>query len=391
MSANLPLIGQTENQVGALPPPVTVADGNDLAKNGLYQPAENADYLNRYSTYDIFPQQPHPLSPANTQMQQPATTPHINDLWNINYAEIDDANNFLGIKRSLRFDLRNPLDFKRERTYPQGYTPTLSIIAGCKPHFAYDRIVKCGIKIGSKNFRCAKDRLCPLCSSFAGRKRTRKFQNLFHRGVWVFCTISFKPIQYSAPNTFDPLVYWDACQEAVKSLIMDGNAEGSVTREEVVFLSIDPILVNPHAHVILYNPQKTIKILKHEIARKVNVYLAAKLTNPQAANVHVKAIANQQVLENNIGYLNKSLNLLRPYEKAVREADTSAPDHLQKINRMTRDCLEWFHDLTKGRIQFCCRGVLDARRGNTLLPRKGKAGRPKGSKNKGKKSSKRRK
>ena len=385
----LALSGQAANQVGAMPPPVTVADKDGSLKDWLSRSAENIDYLNRYSTYNIFPQQPHTLIPTNTTVQQPVTTPSIDDLWNINYSEIDVDSKFNEIRKSLRLDLRNPLDFKRARLYPHGYTPTLSVIAGCKPDFRYDRIIKCGIKIGSRNFRCAKDRLCPLCSSFAGRKRTRKFQNLFHRGSWVFCTISFKPIQYSAPNSYEPLDYWEACQEAVKSLIMDGNAQGAVSREEFVFLSIEPILVNPHAHFILCNPQKTIRILKHEIASKVKAYLAAKLTNPQPANVQVKAIANQQELENNIGYLNKSLDLLRPYERAVRQAYTSNSDRLYKINRRMRDCLEWFHELTKGRIQFRSRGVLDARRGDTLLPRKGKAGRPKGAKNKARQSGRR--
>ena len=379
----LTLSDQAENQGAALPPPVTAVGEVDLPNDGQSTAAKNSAYhIRNISTKGVLSQEPQTASIP--------ITPSQSDLWNLDYENVRDPKNLDLIKKSLSEWSARALDFKwNKENWRHEYVEAVSIVAGCKPqdHF-YPRLVRCGVKTRKGHLLCNYDKLCPVCAEIKAKERSRKLNSLFYRGTWAFCTISFKTFPCSG---LEPRSYWNACKKSVNSLLADVCIEGAMVREELKLENISPITVNPHMHVILFNPQRELDWLENEVRLKTEEYLLADLGSPVSADVDIRPIKDEAGYWDHIRYINKPLQFVEPYRSAQLKADKFMVASLELVNVAMRGCLEWFVNLTKNRCQFYCLGSLDIHSRNTVLSRNAKGGRPKGCKDKAKRKKRGRK
>lgn len=232
------------------------------------------------------------------------------------------------------------------------------------------RFCYCSIRKGL----CGLWKLCDHCSY---RKRTllrQRFLTQFSRSRWWFLTISFDGVlPFEGHFAEDMGLYWDACHEAVRSMVRDGSFLGAVKVEELHVQSLLPLKVLPHCHFLIAADDVTVG----QIEDLRQLVLAHRGTQPdwgtgemardEAERVDLEVSTKTYLLPTEgdfsrvMGYLIKPMNLVTPYLNAWPEASLNGREGVPDLNANVVEFFDGYVENCYSRHQLDYMGILDAR------------------------------
>jgi hypothetical protein len=157
-------------------------------------------------------------------------------------------------------------------------------------------------------------------------------QSLAALSKTVSVTTSFSgKLPFETPFDRDLTKYWDACVEAIEHMVEDGWVYGVAWSEELHIVSLVPLFVLPHCHVIVHAdeiPEICITRMEEIIqnwrgkrwsvrAQRFYKNKALRVTLP--VDIKVKPITTQHEFANQLPYLTKNIKLLGAVKEAQQE------------------------------------------------------------------------
>lgn len=262
----------------------------------------------------------------------------------------------------------------RLETYPQRFARTedhaklsgLLLMSDWDPRHRF-----CHCSMG--NHRCNLVKFCCHCAYVRRKALWARFLPGFEAGHLFFTTIAYDGELDFAPHADAAIpMHWDAATAALRARVGHGEFAGSLWTEELHVRSFCPNLVQPHVHAVIhaetYSPE-TSDALHAAVANfRGEAFLAGQdLPAPMAPlptllspNIRTFPLQSATDFAAVLAYLVKPLDLVRPYEAAVRRLRAQGRPLLE-LNCALDEFLAGFQLETFQRRQLDSRGSLDGR------------------------------
>lgn len=250
-----------------------------------------------------------------------------NDLNYTNYSELLD-------NRELLCETQQELASQSHRRWRSGamsdeFHFQALIFALINHRDAYNH-VHCGESCSSGRVVCDDPIFCQNCANIAANAFLEKTVTRFDRGHWFFLTLSFTdPVPFGSPCMDDAELCLRIVRDTYSAVAEIWN--GSVYREEVAFTDCCPLVIRPHAHVLVFsrNPEfdsATVQRIYEEVARPWH-YVSQLSMNWRRVN-------DLDDYLRTVRYLFKAADVATPYRKAwARLGDLKEGEELIQSRR----------------------------------------------------------
>lgn len=229
---------------------------------------------------------------------------------------------------------------------------------------------------------CLLWKFCNHCAYLRQRRMVEKFLPLYHLSQWHFLTLSFTGHLLFGPESLDDITdYWNACQGAIRSLEREYVISGAICVEELSIRSLKNGFVLPHCHFLVSADEISNEILD-ELDERIQNHpctvprLESSKVDPNPeAEIHLTVSSHNRKIESEeafgrvLRYLVKPLDIVTPYESAIRNLDQTDLEDRIHLNQMTDQFLHGHSIYTENRHQISYIGNLDTRTGDRCLLR----------------------
>ena len=222
--------------------------------------------------------------------------------------------------------------------------------------------------------RCGLWKFCPYCAYLRRKKLVEKYLPLFHRTRWHFLTISFTGHLLFGPESPDDITdYWNACRGTIRSLVRESVISGAICVEELHVHCLDPCLVLPHCHFLISAGEVTdgtLADLEERVRAHVCTLPCLESARPEIdpdAEIRLPVttrcgeLESEQDLDRVLRYLVKPIDIVEPYETAIRELDAEDLDGRAQLNHLVDQVFQGHAVYSEDRQQMSYSGNLDAR------------------------------
>lgn len=269
-------------------------------------------------------------------------------------------------ERHLNYHQETWLDLveKKKRLYPLRYDHddylencALLILSGSP---SAQRLAFCGVRSPvNPTTMCRLHHYCPYCCYKVRTERQVQYVPAFDSANWHFLTGSFKGnYLYNTQTAHHCLIYWDAWKTALTGLIDEGLIEGVYWVEELAITSMLPTIALPHIHAICNGlTDEAVETLK----ANVQAYINDRLDEPMQVDIKHEAITDDKGLLDRIGYMHKTLKLLRAYRNAWTAASWNNRAGVPKLNSDLTDIVQGFAVNNYRRPKMQAKGTLNPR------------------------------
>lgn len=232
---------------------------------------------------------------------------------------------------------------------------------------------------------CGLWKFCPYCAYVRRNALVEKFLPFFHLTRWHFLTISFTGHLLFGPESPDDITdYWNACLGAIRSLERESVISGAICVEELHIRCLDPCRVLPHCHFLISADEVSDGTLD-DLEERVRAHVCtvpcqdfdgvepnrdAEIRLP--VTTRCCELESERDLDRVLRYLVKPIDIVEPYETAIRNLDEDELEGRIQLNQNTEQFLQGHAIYSEDRRQMSYLGNLDARtRARCLLHQPG--------------------
>lgn len=183
----------------------------------------------------------HPVTPTTERLAK-------NDLNYTSYGELVDNRDLLSCAQRDLLGHLNRRHLKKHLT--DEFNFTASIFTLIEHPEAYNH-VHCGERRTGGRVKCNDAFFCQNCANIPANEFLEKTVTRFEPGKWFFVTLSFEvPVAFESLNMEDAERYWRVTRDTLHAA--DSLWDGCLYREEVALNAFLPLLIRPHAHLLVY-------------------------------------------------------------------------------------------------------------------------------------------
>lgn len=178
-------------------------------------------------------------------------TPRLakNDLNYTSYADLAKHSNLLS---EAQRDLLSHLNRRKLKAKWTGlFSNNASILTLTEYPDVYNH-VHCGEKCSTGHVTCKNLMFCERCANGPAIAFLKKSVTRFKNGKWCFVTFSFNtPVPFASGSLTEAELRWRITRDALN--ISKRLWDGCVYKEELAITDFAPLVVRPHAHLLLFS------------------------------------------------------------------------------------------------------------------------------------------
>lgn len=279
------------------------------------------------------------LRAPNIRVEDEPDAPEFVSLEDLNWTDWDEVEkNRRLLDQGTQGVLR--IAKNKKEIYPNGfelgnYFDNLMPII-CSGYLKGPKIVYCGNTNLKGKTPCDQWSLCSKCAYVNGMKASEMYHGTFGKAIFFHITLGFDGgVTFDITNSLDVREYWHANEAAMRHLLKGGLIKGAFMSHELKILSLVPLRVNPHSHVIV-TADAFPDELKNALADMIESCNGVSLRT----SIEVKLIDSRQYHDKCIRYLTKAIELKEPYESAWQKLCVPDRSRAKEINLGMRNFLD---------------------------------------------------
>ena len=305
---------------------------------------------------------------SNLSASQPASV----SFEQLNHADVTELmENSRVVPADRRYCLRTAMN--KIHAYPQrfardddNYRQNVALVAASGWDLA-KRYSLCGVRNAHGHSQaCRLWNLCPACSYWKRKKPALDaYLTRFKRTSWFLVTIAYQ--QSFGDGILDDeavRLCWHAASQALYDLQRAGCLRGTITRSELHLESFLPLLYFPHTHSVVDADEIDCSFLGERVFAYRCPGTGGRIDFP--VSIKHRRLDSRRAFANALSYLNKALDLARPYEAAWPKAEANYRQLASSLNQEVDELLDAFSAFVADAHQVRYTGSCHAAAKNTV-------------------------